>query len=133
MWMNNKPRLNWSDKNNTKIEPVDRDAIDRLEPNLNKNINLALHIPSVMQVRVPLLIEAVRKSLRKHGVRIYEGVEVNGLAQKSGKAVGVETKQKKMFAEHIIMCSGAWTPAAVKKYRWLCYGYRAGARSNAVI
>ena len=106
--------LNWSDKNNTKIESVDQDAIDRLEPNLNKNINLALHIPSVMQVRVPLLIEAVRKSLRKHGVRIYEGVEVNGLAQKSGKAVGVETKQKKMFAEHIIMCSGAWTQQLLK-------------------
>ncbi len=101
--------LTWSQKNQTKIELVDRKQIDQFEPNLEKNINLALHIPSVMQVRPPLLIEAVQQSLIVHGVQIFEGVTANNLVLQSKKVIGIQTNQEMMFADQVVICSGAWT------------------------
>lgn len=101
--------LAWSKKNQTKIELIDRKVIDQFEPNLDKNIDLALYVPSVMQVRPPLLLEAVQQSLIEHGVQIFEGVTANKLVLKSGSVIGVETNQATMFADQVVICSGAWT------------------------
>jgi len=106
--------LDWSQKNKTIIELVDRNAIDQLEPNLEKSINFALHVPSVMQVRPPLLIKAVQQSLLKRGVEIYEETEVSKLIVKSGKITGVETNQEQMYADHVVICTGAWTQRLLK-------------------
>ncbi len=101
--------LAWARNNKVQIELIDGHHLKQLEPHLDQGIHLALHAPSVMQVRPPLLIKAIRQSLRQRGVRIFEGTTVHKLILKSGKVAGVVTDQMTMFAEHNVICSGAWT------------------------
>jgi glycine oxidase len=101
--------LMWSKKFDTKIELISRSEIQQLEPNLEKTIDTALYIPSTMQVRPPLLINAVHQSLQNHGVHIFEGVDVEGLVLQNSEVVGVETNQEFMYADQVVICSGAWT------------------------
>jgi len=101
--------LAWAKKNSTPIELLDRKELNQLEPNLDKKFSAALRLPTVMQVRPPLLIKAVHQSLLKHGVDIFEDAEVTQLVLETSKVVGVKTKQETMFAEQVILCNGAWT------------------------
>ena len=100
--------LAWARQHDTRIERVDRNILDELEPNLAKTIEAALYVPSVMQVRPRLVIEAVRNSLGLHGVQIFEGITVTGLLSRSGKVTGVETSRDNVHAGQVVVCNGAW-------------------------
>ncbi len=100
--------LEWSQKNKTQIQVIERKQIDQLEPNLNHNIPAALYMPKTMQVRPPKLIKALKQSLLNRGVDIYEGIAANKLVLQAKKVIGIETKDKTMFADQIAVCNGAW-------------------------
>ena len=100
--------LKWAQDNNSKIEHLDRKGIDLLEPNLEKCIEEALYLPSIMQVRPPELIKAVKQSLLLNGVRILEGVTAKRLILQSTKVTGIETNSEPMFVNHVVICNGAW-------------------------
>ena len=107
--------LEWSYKNKTSIELIGQKEINRLEPNIEKNISSALYVPTTMQVRPPLLLKAVHQSLINHNVHIFEGITANNLVLQSNKVIGIETKSNTMFAEHVVICNGAWVQQLLKK------------------
>ena len=108
--------LNWAKDNNCKIEFIDRKGIDLLEPNLEKSIEEALYLPSIMQVRPPELIKAVKQSLLLNGVRILEGITAKKLILQSKKITGVETNSETMFADHVVICNGAWAQQLLEQF-----------------
>ncbi len=101
--------LGWSRENNIYLEILDRYQINKLEPGLAENIDSAIYIPSVMQVRPPHLIKAVQQSLINHGIKIFTGVTAKKLILDDEKVIGVETNHEPMFAEQTVICNGAWT------------------------
>jgi len=101
--------LAWAKKNSTSIELLNRKELNQLEPNLDKKFSVALRLPTVRQVRPPLLISAVHQSLLNYGTDIFENTEATQLVLETSKVVGIKTKQETMFAEQVILCNGAWT------------------------
>ena len=101
--------LTWARQHDVRIERVDRRILDELEPGLAKSVDAALYVPHIMQVRPRLIIEALKKSLDLHGVRVSEGVTVTGLLTQSGKVAGIKTNQGSMQAGKVVVCNGAWT------------------------
>ena len=100
--------LEWSQKNQIQIQVIERKEIDQLEPKLSNKVDSALYIPTTMQVRPPELIKAIKQSLVKNGVHIFEGISANKLLLESKKVVGIETTSKSMFADQVVVCNGAW-------------------------
>ena len=101
--------LAWAEQHKQTIKLVSKHDLYKQEPKLAKNIQQALFLPNITQVRPPKLIVALHQSLRQRGVRLYENTTVLKLIYESSKVIGVTTNTEKLFANKIILASGAWT------------------------
>lgn len=52
---------------------------------------------------------ALVKGATQRGVKVRENVEVTRILVKDGRAVGVETKDGEIHAEHVVIASGMWS------------------------
>lgn len=64
---------------------------------------------NIAQVRNPRLLKALKADIVNKGVNIVEHTKVEGLLAKDDHAIGVKTNQKNYAADHIVVCSGAWS------------------------
>ncbi|MDC9726863.1 MAG: FAD-dependent oxidoreductase [Candidatus Thioglobus sp.] len=64
---------------------------------------------NIAQVRNPRLLKALKADIINKGVNIIEHTKVEGLLTEGDRAIGVITDQKKYMADHIVVCSGAWS------------------------
>ena len=99
----------WAQETNRRVELIEREPLQHLEPNLDKRFAQALHLPQVMQIRPPQLIKAVRQSLSNLSVHIIEHTGVKQIKHAAGKVIGVSTDQHTLHSEHVVVCTGAWT------------------------
>lgn len=53
--------------------------------------------------------QALAKGARANGVRIIKNVEVTGVMQKDGAAIGVETDYGAVRSEYVVNCAGMWS------------------------
>ncbi len=108
--------LTWAKQNTQTIELVSEHALYKREPNLAKNIQQALFLPNVAQIRPPKLIAAIHQSLQQRNVRLYENTTVTELICQANEVIGVSTTLGKLFANKIILASGAWTRNLLQKH-----------------
>lgn len=68
-----------------------------------------LCMPDVAQVRNPNLLTALHEYLRQQNVNLIEHANVTGFETQHSYITAVTTEQQRITADHVILCSGAWT------------------------
>ena len=71
-------------------------------------------LPEIAQVRPPKLLKALRKSLEKLSVSIFENTEITGLEINSNVVQSVEFDGGNAMADAIIITAGAWSNSILK-------------------
>jgi glycine oxidase len=71
-------------------------------------------LPEIAQVRPPKLLKALRKSLEKLSVSIFENTQVTNLEIKNDQIQSVEFESGKAVADAIIITAGAWSNIILK-------------------
>ncbi|SFL24657.1 glycine oxidase [Paenibacillus sp. 1_12] len=82
-----------------------------LEAGLSHNILGGLRFAQDHQIHPVQLAKALQAGLRKLGCEIREWTPVFGLIERQGRIEGVRTAEGSLFADHVIICAGAWGSA----------------------
>jgi glycine oxidase len=85
------------------------DAIHDLEPNVSEHVKRGLLYPDNWQVENRRLLTALQVNCERESIIIHENSRVDQLVANNGHIVGAETKQGRLFAEHVVVATGAWT------------------------
>lgn len=72
-------------------------------------VDQALWLPNVAQVRNPRLVQVLRAAAEAVGVRVIEAAEVSGLETESGRVTRVQTTQGNFSAAGYVIAAGAWS------------------------
>jgi glycine oxidase len=115
--------MTWANTENLSIEILDPAQIVSLEPLLGTDKTNTAWIPDIAQVRTPHLIQAMKASLQRLGVRILENTQVTGINIRQGRFESIITTDGPMKAEKVVIAAGAWSAEL------LCLlGYRVSLR-----
>lgn len=88
--------------------------LQQSEPVLNPNIETALFLPEIAQIRNPRLLRSLRLSLDQLGVTILEATEVTGLKLEKGKITSLQTNSGKLPVNQLLITAGAWSGDLLK-------------------
>jgi len=104
----------WASRHNMHIELLDREAIVKSEPEMDRHLEKAILMSDLAQVRNPRLLKALRQSLLNQGVTILEQTEAVALNQKNDRISGVQTVMNKISAGRVVITAGAWSGLILK-------------------
>lgn len=90
---------------------LEADEFRELEPALSSHIRGGLHFPMDHQVQPVQLAHTLQAALRKLGCDIREWTPVFSLIERGGRVVGIRTAEGELYADHVILCAGAWSSA----------------------
>lgn len=107
--------LDWAKNNNEVVEVLTAQELLECEASVSTNFNAALYLPNIAQVRPPKLINALQQSLLQSNVKIFQDTCVNKFLIEKNTVNGLATQNEKLYAEKIIICSGAWTKSLIQK------------------
>lgn len=91
------------------LQWIDAESVRTLEPLLSSKLRGVLHSPYEYNVSAPQLTLAYARGAVLHGAHIFTGQSVGRLLLQGQRVVGVETNVGHMYAEHVILATGAWT------------------------
>jgi glycine oxidase len=106
--------LNWAETEQVPMELLDRSAVLEKEPGLGFETDAALWMPEIAQIRNPRLTKALHLSIGGR-IEIRESEEVLQLRVDDGRIQGVTTTAGSIEADHVIVCTGAWTAQLLEK------------------
>ena len=108
--------LAWAEKYNQPLTRVDADFIYKTEPGVAPGKEQAIWMPEVGSIRNPRLGQSLKRSLElRSNIRIIENVEIKGIREMDGYAIGVETANSVLSAGRVIVTSGAWSAGVLKE------------------
>lgn len=81
-----------------------------------EEINDALLLPDVAQVRNPRLIQALRKQVELLGGRIVEQCEVQKVVSEEGRVKAIATPKGEFCADRYVVTAGAWSKQLLGQY-----------------
>jgi glycine/D-amino acid oxidase-like deaminating enzyme len=76
---------------------------------------VAVHEPDAGYVDPQRTVEALAAVARSSGATIRTGAEVTAIAIERGRALGVETRDGRIEAEHVVVAAGPWTRALLRR------------------
>jgi glycine oxidase len=79
-----------------------------LEGGLSPHIRGGLRFAQDHQIHPVHLAKALQAGLHKLGCEIREWTPVLSLIERQGRIEGVQTAEGQLFADHVIVCAGAW-------------------------
>jgi thiazole synthase len=88
---------------------LDGNAIQRYQPGLGSDVTGGWWFPEDAQVDNRSLARSLSVAARELGVTLKEGVTVEGILQKQGKTIGVQTSAGVEKAQHYVLATGAWS------------------------
>jgi thiazole synthase len=88
---------------------LDRNALDRYQSGLGTEVTGGWWFPEDAQVDNRSLLRSLSVAARELGVTVKEGIAVEGILQKQGKAIGVQTSAGVEKAQHYVLATGAWS------------------------
>ena len=106
--------LDWGASEGVAVQLLSRSELAAKEPGLHYDTDGALWLPEIAQIRNPRLTKALRSAIEKQ-VRIREREEVLDLTVEDGQVRGVRTTEGVIDAEHVIVCTGAWTAQLLER------------------
>jgi len=81
----------------------------RMEPALAADAAAGAFLAGEGAVDNRLLSEAVAEAARREGAELRAGAEVTRFLSQGGRAAGVETRQEKISAKHVVLAAGSFT------------------------
>jgi glycine oxidase len=102
-------RFEWQKKANLAVEHLSAADARKAEPFVSPNVREALFFPNDWQVENRKLLLALQKYANLNDIEVIENAEVENLLIEKGKVVGAETAEGKIFAQTLVLATGAWT------------------------
>lgn len=99
----------WSQRFDCRVEEIDDERAQALQPGLAGSFGKSLFLPEVAQVRNPRLCRALRASLQQNGVVLLENTAVTGLMIEADRISGVQTSAGSYRADKVVIAGGAWS------------------------
>jgi len=94
----------WADKNQLSLSGNSGDYLSDMHIPDN-----SVFLPEIAQVRVSSLLKALRASLIKLGVSIFENTAITGMEINAGRCESVQAGRDKYYADSFIISAGAWS------------------------
>jgi glycine oxidase len=88
-------------------------ATHEIEPTTRDNVDAALWMPDILQIRNPKLVKALKGSLQAHGIAYREQTAVQELVINHGRIRGVKTTTQTLYSDRVIIASGAWAAGLI--------------------
>ncbi|CAM3920895.1 glycine oxidase ThiO [Mesobacillus thioparans] len=85
------------------------------EPKVSSSLLGVMFIPDDGHVDARELTIAFAKAARMNGAEFYEFTSVNDLILEKEKAHGIQTDLGPVYAESVVIATGAWSPFLIKK------------------
>lgn len=108
--------LAWAQRWSIPCERLDALQLRQQFPGLALEVDHALWFPTLAQIRNPRLVQSLRTSCQKAGVRLLSQTPVLGLAGDQSHCTGVQTVNGIIKADQVIICSGAWSARLLDNY-----------------
>ena len=102
-------RFEWQKEAGLKVEHLTARETHKLEPFISPDSVESLFFPDDWQVENRKLLRALEKYAKVNQIKILEKTEVENLVTEKGVIKGVEIAGKTLYAEKVIIASGAWT------------------------
>lgn len=99
----------WASNWQPGLEYVGKDKLHGIEPGLAEDVDGAIWLPEVGQVRNPRLAQSLKNSLLNQSVTLFENAPVKHLLVEEKRITGVEVSTGKILAEKVIIAGGAWS------------------------
>ena len=96
--------------------PASQQAIHQIESVINPEVEQALWMPGIAQMRNPRLMKALKSSLDSRGIHYLEQAEVTALDIKDGVAKSVSVSGQNYKADKIVIAGGAWSHDILQDY-----------------
>lgn len=96
------------------VEIIDGDAARSIEPGLSSSISSAVWAHGEAHADPRRLVDALLAAARARGVSIEGQQAVHRLVTRHGRVCGVETAERRIEADHVVLAAGAWTTAILK-------------------
>lgn len=93
------------------IERVDRMGAERIEPNLTKLPDFALHVAEEGVAEPVAATQALLVDAEQRGLRVMGGTAVTALVQTNGRITGVDMSGGRIAADEVVIAAGAGSPA----------------------
>lgn len=91
------------------VEIVDVSTISKMVSGLNvSDISGGSYCPTDGFIDPLAVMSGFTKVATDRGARVLHNVHVTGIKTEGRKAIAVETNQGEIFADNIVLCSGAW-------------------------
>lgn len=102
--------LSWAQKWSVDASCVtDPQAIHNIEKSVGAIVDKGIWMPGIMQLRNPKLVKALKASFDHLSIAYQQNSEVEEIIVSNNKVTGVRTKQQSIFADKVIIASGAWS------------------------
>jgi glycine oxidase len=109
--------IKWSSEWQIRLDPLEsQKIIQQIEPAINPEVEQALWMPEIAQMRNPRLIKALRGSLESRGIHYIEQAEVNALGIDNGEVKSVSTHSQSYDADKVVIAGGAWSHGILQSY-----------------
>lgn len=102
-------RYEWQSQAGLQVEKLSAEEIRKIEPFISPGVREGLFFPKDWQVENRKVLLALEKYCELNGIEILENTEVVSLIEENEKIIGVETSDKKFFADLVVLATGAWT------------------------
>lgn len=99
----------WATAQGTMLETLDRASVQRIEPLVSGELNSALWMSQVAQIRNPRLLAALCAELRQLGVEFHENVHITGFNHQYGHLTGIHTTDGDITSNRCLLATGAWS------------------------
>lgn len=87
----------------------DAPGVRTIEPEAGVGVNRGIWMPDIMQVRNPKLVQALKGSFDALGIAYKTHCQVKEIITEKNCVKGVCTQSETLFADTVIIASGAWT------------------------
>lgn len=105
-----KSRARWQREAGSEVEELTPAEALKLAPVLSRDIVYALHMPTNRRTDNRKLTQAYINAAVSHGVEVREGVRVDAIVEKGGRATGVRLEGGATeAADVIVIAAGAWS------------------------
>lgn len=105
-------RLQWQNEWGAEAQLIDAAQLRKLEPKLAHSAIAGVFTPRESHVYAPKLVAALEEACRRLGVVILSHagkIEEVAVQQSGGASVRAETMIKKVHADRLVVCAGAWS------------------------
>ena len=99
----------WALRHRVTVEELDRAALQAADSGVAQDVERALLLPEVAQVRNPRLGRALATALVRQGVQLQPHCPVTAIRVRHGSIEGVETAQGRYTTGQVVVAGGAWS------------------------